>query len=38
MSSRKFRAEIDKHPSWYNHKTIRDGYVAYVGLKLRDIT
>ena len=37
MSSRKFRAEIDRHPEWYDRKSTKDGYVAYEGLKLKEI-
>lgn len=37
LSARKFNAEMERHPEWFERKSFTDGYPIYVGLKLKEI-
>lgn len=37
LSARKFNAEMERHPEWYDTKTVSGGYVVYKGVKLREV-
>lgn len=36
-SSKKFTAELNTHPEWYDGTRMRDGYRIYIGLKRKEI-
>lgn len=36
LSARKFNAEMERHPDWYDRKSTSSGYVIYWGLKLKE--
>lgn len=37
LSARKFNSEMDRHPEWFNHKALSNGYVTYYGIKLKEV-
>jgi putative DNA primase/helicase len=37
LSARKFNSEMERHPDWFERKTVLHGYPVYSGLKLREI-
>ena len=37
LSARKFNAEMDRHPEWFDDKGQSGGYMVYRGLKLKEI-
>ena len=36
LSARKFNAEMERHPEWYDTKIMSGGYAVYKGVKLRE--
>lgn len=36
LSARKFNAEMERHPEWYDSKIMSGGYAVYKGVKLRE--
>lgn len=36
LSARKFNAELERHPEWFEKKTIYQGYPSWNGLKLKE--
>ena len=37
-SAKRFYADVDAHPEWYDHKETLDGYAMYNGLRLKGAT
>lgn len=37
LSARKFNSEMDRHPEWFDHKALSNGYVTYYGIKLKEV-
>lgn len=37
LSARKFNAEMERHPEWYDSKVMSSGYAVYKGVKLREV-
>lgn len=37
LSARKFNAEMERHPEWYDSKIMSGGYAVYKGVKLREV-
>ena len=37
LSARKFNSEMERHPDWFDRKSISAGSAIYWGLKLRDV-
>ena len=37
MSSKKFNAELERHPEWFDEKIVVDGFINYVGLQLKEV-
>lgn len=36
LSSHKFGSELERHPDWYDHMAVRDGYPCIYGLQLKE--
>jgi putative DNA primase/helicase len=37
LSARKFNAEMERHPEWFDRKSTSSGFVIYWGLKLKEV-
>jgi len=37
LSARKFNAEMERHPEWFDMKTMSGGYAVYKGVKLKEV-
>lgn len=37
FSARKFNAEMDRHPEWYETKMVSGGYPTYKGIRLKEL-
>ena len=37
LSARKFNAEMERHPEWFERKSTSSGFVIYWGLKLKEV-
>jgi putative DNA primase/helicase len=37
LSARKFNSEMERHPDWFERKTVLHGYPVYSGLKMREV-
>jgi len=37
LSARKFNAEMERHPEWFERKSTSSGYVIYWGVKLKEV-
>ena len=37
LSARKFNAEMERHPDWFDRKSTSSGFVIYWGLKMKEV-
>jgi putative DNA primase/helicase len=37
LSARKFNSEMERHPDWFERKSVKDGYPVYYGVKMREL-
>ena len=37
LSARKFNAEMERHPEWFERKSTSSGFVIYWGVKLKEV-
>lgn len=37
LSARKFNAEMERHPEWFDRKSTSSGFVIYWGVKLKEV-
>lgn len=37
LSARKFNSELERHPEWFEKKTVLNGYPHYTGLKMKEV-
>lgn len=37
LSARKFNAEMERHPEWFERKSTSSGFMIYWGLKLKEV-
>lgn len=37
LSAKKFNSELERHPEWFEKKTVLNGYPHYTGLKMKEV-
>ena len=37
LSARKFNSEMERHPEWFDRKSISSGFAIYWGVKLKEV-